>query len=303
MKPHPIPQMKHPRQRIRLLPTRSQPRLQLIVLILLHQRIEDLPTHPLRLRIRPHPQIQIIRTTLNNHHHRPRLFHPAPTPDHQHKHPTSHQRRPQIAGAPSFARSRRDRVGVVAKRTAFRRAIRKTHPWLTFPNTTALFAPVAAGTFPGNPFQLNHASSANATASFACAGTPNSSIIRTFTSNGSNPSRSIPINTSFFAPPPATTNSTGDNGAACPNMPPNKSPIRIHHRSRRQRRSRSHHILIPVLLPTRLPAHRNKPRNKRLPKLLPPAGLRRQGREVPLLQNLLHHILQHTAPTAPPPRP
>jgi len=69
MKPHPIAQMKHPRQYIRLLPTRCQPRLQLIVFILLHQRIEYLPTYPLRLRIRPLPQIQIIRTTLNNHRH------------------------------------------------------------------------------------------------------------------------------------------------------------------------------------------------------------------------------------------
>jgi hypothetical protein len=43
----------------------------------------------------------------------------------------------------------------------------KNHLLVIFPNTIGLRAPVAAGTFPGNPFQLNQAISANATASLA----------------------------------------------------------------------------------------------------------------------------------------
>ena len=61
---------------------------------------------------------------------------------------------------------------------------------------------------PRHPCHVSHASSANATASFACAGTPNSSISRTRTPSASNPSRNIPISVAFLAPPPATTNST-----------------------------------------------------------------------------------------------
>ncbi len=221
MKPHPIPQMKHPRQRIRLLPTRSQPRPQLIVLILLHQRIEDLPTHTLRLRIRPHPQIQIIRTALNNHHHRPRRFHPPPASNHQTQHCNKHHNQlchkcrlaPSLCTVKNSRHLDRSAAEWRDPRIRLSSSPGTTSSVATFPNTTALFAPVAAGTFPGNPFQLNHASSANATASFACAGTPSSSINRTFTPSGSNPSSQHPhqhVDSSPHPPPPQTPPATAE---------------------------------------------------------------------------------------------
>src|SRR5271170_5163169 len=68
MEPNPVPKMEYPRQRIRLLPTRGQPRLQLVVLILFYERVEDEPTYSLRLCIRPLSKIQIVRTAFENHY-------------------------------------------------------------------------------------------------------------------------------------------------------------------------------------------------------------------------------------------
>ena len=52
------------------------------------------------------------------------------------------------------------------------------HTRVIFPRTTGRAAPVALGTLPGRPFHVSHASSANATASLACEGMPNSSTVR-----------------------------------------------------------------------------------------------------------------------------
>ena len=175
------------------------------------------------------------------------------------------------------------------------------HPNVTFPKTTALDAPVAVATFPGIRFQVSHANSAKATASLACASTPNSTISRTRTPSGSNPSRNNHISVAFFTPPPSHHKLHLRNRSRLPQMPPHKPPIRIHHRSRRQSSSRSHHIR---LTPTSLPASRNKPLHKRRPKLLPPATLRRQGREVtPPAKSPPPHPFKNHPRAAPPPPP
>src|ERR1039458_8129523 len=194
--------MKHPGQRIRLLPARRQPRRQVVLLILLHQSVKDQPAHMFRLRIRPLPQVQIVRAALQNHHHRPRLPHRTVAPNHPGA--CQHHRSATNPGAPSF-RAFCERVGY-SRECANRipPCCRNSHPYDTFPSTAARFAPVAAGTVPAIPFHVSHASSAKATPSFACASIPAFSSGATLTPNIAKRSASIRISVAFRAPPPAT---------------------------------------------------------------------------------------------------
>ena len=66
MEANAFPQMKNPCQGIRPLPTRSQPRLQIEVLVLTHERVINRRAHPLRLRVCTLPQVEVIRRAFDD---------------------------------------------------------------------------------------------------------------------------------------------------------------------------------------------------------------------------------------------
>src|SRR5579864_7030999 len=76
-----------------------------------------------------------------------------------------------------------------------------------FPKIAGLFAPVAEGRFDGLRFHVWKASNANAAASFASEGSPNSSDERICRPRGCNWFASIPMSVGLFAPPPETMKS------------------------------------------------------------------------------------------------
>jgi hypothetical protein len=216
MKPHPIAQMKHPRQRIRLLPACSQPRLQVVVLILLHQRIEDQGPHALRLRIRPTRRSRLFGLLSISIVTDCRFLRAG-------------------AGSPSSSTTRKQQRSPHTEE--------KLHGYVSFPSTTGRCAPVAVGTLPGIRCHVSHPSNANATASFACAGTPNSSIERSPSLRVVQaPLEASPSASAFFTPPPATITSSS-RAARSVQDAATQTSIRIEDRLRRKCRRRRNDVM------------------------------------------------------------
>ena len=81
------------------------------------------------------------------------------------------------------------------------------HAYEIFPNIAGRFAPVAEGTLDGLRFHVAYAMSANAVASFASDGNPNSSEKRIFRPRGPSSLASMASSVGLLTPPPETTKS------------------------------------------------------------------------------------------------
>src|SRR6202051_2630011 len=93
-------------------------------------------------------------------------------------------------------------VAICTSHYKYELRIRPTYGQEILPSTAARLAPVAEGTLDGRRCQVSWASTANATASFAPEGRPNSSEDRSRNPSGAISQVNIETSVAFFAPPP-----------------------------------------------------------------------------------------------------